>query len=218
MARKQNPSLFDKYPRFEGQRCIDDLKAIPVGISIEQDHFKQALLALYAVAEKDIHWYIIRGYQPKTFSNCMGARIIMRTYLLHRQLDDITLTPEEKLQCVNDYESDCYKITRRHHLIKAVAVVAAAALGFVVGAVIGATIGMVAGIWSGPGAAVTALFGFAMGAAIGVMAASAVVGATTGGLVGFSLFKTNRVMKSNIREVAQAARELPDLTIRAQRA
>lgn len=219
MARSSRiDEQFNQYPHFEGQKYVDTCAAIPTGISAGQDALREAILELNKVASKDIHWYIVRGYQPSTISKCTALQIQKRTYYLICQLNDRNLTPDQKLQCVDQYERDCYRIARRHNIIKAVAVVAAAAAGFVIGAVLGATIGILAGLWSGPGAAVTAMFGFAMGAAIGVMAVAAAFGATTGGLAAFSLFKTNRVMKAHVSEVKEAARNLPGMEFRQRKA
>ena len=92
-------------------------------------------------------------------------------------------------------------------LLKAMATVAMAAVGFLLGAVIGAGIGIAAGIWSGPGAVVTGTLGLVKGAvtgtSVGLMAGAAATGIGTSALSNFLFFrkpKLERVTQSVIQQ------------------
>jgi hypothetical protein len=104
-------------------------------------------------------------------------------------------------KCLRLKKIDCAK-----KILTIVAGIAVAALTFV----IGSAIGIAAGIWSGPGAAVTGMFGAKTGVSIGITAACAIMGTASIGYAGYLLFKPIRELNNKVENIVNAANRQPN--------
>lgn len=97
------------------------------------------------------------------------------------------------IKCIHDYDLRCYDLTRESRIIKAVSMVIAGAIGFILGMTVGAGFGFLAGAWTGPGALVTSLvglfYGAYSGAAVGITCGAALTAATTASISRYAFFK-----------------------------
>lgn len=125
-------------------------------------------------------------------------------------------------QAVSDYAQFSYKLNKIESartptvfqkIVKAVATVALAVVGFALGAIAGCAIGYALGAWTGPGAAVTAAIGLfkggVTGSAIALTAGAAATSVAAGALGGYSLFKASPLplAKACTETVATVAEE-----------
>jgi small GTP-binding protein len=112
---------------------------------------------------------------------------------------------QAKSAAITTFKTDCDKVVRLSRcqiIVKAIEVVAIAA----VFTLIAAMIGFVCGAWMGPLALITGLLG-ASAAAIAVVASSGAVGVAAGGFAAYRLFKPSPLSSSLIDKVVEKAKD-----------
>lgn len=181
---------------------IDELRHI-MGNQADLQQNTELLTALKNLCNElagDLTAQAKKGVSPVMMRQSHAMQVAKNTARLVNDLQNDELPQESRLDLIDAYlKKNQKKSGFCKNFLKAIAVVAIAAVGFVVGAVVGAGIGIAAGAWSGPGAAVTGLAGLftgaATGAAIGVAAGAAVTGIAAGSISGYLLFRKDKISK-----------------------
>lgn len=180
----------------------------------------EALRTLYTSAEKEIAAEKGLGWTDKRIIEGPTYSVLQETLSFLDKLKDISLeegeTDEAKkvsmLDAIKAYDCQCYALTRRSSLERAVKMIIAAAVGLVLGLVIGGAIGLAAGIWTGPGAIVTALIGVFKGAwtgaVLGLAAGAGVSGVATTAVTRRSAFFKPHFMYDLGHKVAEEYKKI----------
>lgn len=178
----------------------------------EFQNLKSALEKLVAACELELGEMERNSASVTVISSSAAMKTINSATKLVESLLDNGKEEKEKLNAINTFNREVGR-TATGNILRAVAVVAFAAIGFVVGAGIGFVVGYILGSWTGPGAALTALFGVTkgsmMGAALGLKLAVSITGvclsAGSASFTGYNLFKSNE-RESAVADMVSAAK------------
>ena len=219
-AFKKQRTLFDDTVRqyeasasrlgeFDPKVYLGGLKREIDAISDQENHhdFINTLRSLYDELEEDIITQVRKGVSPVTIQRSSAREVATNTQLFLRALTRAN-GQAARLAEVQHF-SNYYQSRRRWgNFFKALAVVAVAAVGFVVGALAGVAVGVGVGALTGPGAVATGVFGIFAGASadtvVGVTAGAALTGVSAASVSGFLLFKADEKTKKLNAVMARA--------------
>ncbi|QMT60376.1 Rab family GTPase [Legionella sp. PC997] len=140
---------------------------------------------------------------PSEKSLLINKELIELSQVILARPDNSNVSPKIKVKAIEDFKHNCKAILKDEYpdVLKAVLSVAAAAIVLTVTALIGFTIGVACSWWTGPGAFFAGLLsGYT--AAVTVASSSTMLGALTGGLTAYGLFKSSPELRA-INEFAE---------------
>lgn len=162
------------------------------------------LICQHCVAKPPFSW----DETVKTLQERIEELPKEKKILINKQLDELSKVlfaksyisdtkQMNKAKAIEDFANNCEIILEGKHpyILKTVLSVAAAAVILAVTALIGFTVGVACGCWTGPGAFFAGLLtGYT--AAVAVASSSTALGALTGGITAYGLFKPSKEMRA----------------------